>query len=53
MGRQKRAYCPGAFFHLSGRTQARIHWFDDEIKDRIVTIVADAVEESDVALTRL
>ena len=50
MGRRKRAYLPGTFFHLIGRTQARIHWFDDWIKDRILEIVADAVEESDVAL---
>ena len=50
MGRQTRPYLPGGFFHLVARTQARIHWFSDDVKDGIVRIIADAVEEADVVL---
>ena len=46
MGRTRRPYLPGAFFHLVARTQEKIHWFTEPAKDRIVEIIGDAVESS-------
>ena len=35
---------------MFARTQARVHWFSDPLKDDIVRIISDAVEASDVEL---
>ena len=48
MARARRPYLPGAFFHLTARTQNREHWFAaDIIKDSIVTYLADAADACD------
>jgi REP element-mobilizing transposase RayT len=50
MPREKRQYLPGAFFHLTARTQGRAHWFSDDAKTRILEYLADAVSESKIEL---
>lgn len=50
MPRETRPYLPGAFFHLTARTQGRAHWFNDDVKTRVVEFLADAVLESKVEL---
>jgi putative transposase len=51
MSRRLRPYVPGGFFHLTARTQGRVHWFDQAfVRDRIVEFIAKAVEETDVDL---
>lgn len=52
MARTRRPYLPGAFFHLTARTQDRVRWFEPpHIKDLIVGYIADAVQACDIDLT--
>lgn len=51
MARTRRPYLPGAFFHLTARTQDKVHWFEaPHTKDLIVGFIADAVQACDVDL---
>lgn len=49
MARTRRPYLPGAFFHLTARTQDKVKWFEaPHIKDLILGYIADAVQACDV-----
>jgi putative transposase len=51
MARARRPYLPGAFFHLTARTQDKVHRFtNDNTKDIIAGYIADAVDACDVDL---
>src|SRR5688500_16361304 len=51
MARARRPYLPGAFFHLTTRTQDKVHWFAaDRTKDIIAGYIADAADGCDVDL---
>ena len=51
MARARRPYLPGAFFHLTTRTQDKVHWFAaDNAKDIIAGYIADAVDACDADL---
>ena len=47
MGRQLRPYLPGAFFHLTSRTQGHVRYFDDALCERIVEFIEDAARGCD------
>ena len=47
MARQLRPYLPGAFFHLTSRTQGHVRYFDDELCGRMVGFLADAARGCD------
>lgn len=49
--RRRRPYLPGAFFHLTARTQGHLPWFEPAIvKDAVVTSLARAQQETDTEL---
>src|SRR4026207_1218033 len=51
MGRAFRPYLPGSFFHLTARTQDRVHWFRSRwMKDQVVDFLANAIEQCDTDL---
>ena len=50
MARLKRPFMPGAVFHVTTRCQARIHWFDEEIRHEIVRSIRDSIHKCDAVL---
>jgi REP element-mobilizing transposase RayT len=50
MSRSKRPYAPGTVFHITTRTQGKVHWFTDRIKARILESCASAFAKSDALL---
>lgn len=52
MSRAKRPYLPGAFFHLTARTQGTVDWFKTgECKSAIVGYLAEAAHATDTAIS--
>ncbi|HET9441472.1 MAG TPA: transposase [Longimicrobiales bacterium] len=47
MPRQQRAYFPGGFFHVTARTQGKIAWFDEAMRDHICDAIALVQKRSD------
>src|SRR5687767_2034783 len=50
MPRRKRSYLPGGAFHIYARTHRKEKWFDEELRDVIVSIIARALPRSDADL---
>jgi REP element-mobilizing transposase RayT len=41
---------PGTVFHITSRTSGKEHWFDEEVRNEIVTIVATSFRQNDAQL---
>lgn len=50
MARSPRTHAPGSVFHLTTRTQGKVHLFTDPLKPRIVDQLATVIRTSDVLL---
>jgi len=50
MSRTRRPYLPGTAFHVYARTIGRAAWFNDEVRDAVVGIIADALRRTDARL---
>ncbi|HEY0672592.1 MAG TPA: transposase [Longimicrobiales bacterium] len=48
MARQHRAYFPGGFFHVTARTQGKVAWFDEAMRDYICDAIALVQQRSDI-----
>ena len=48
--RRARSYLPTGVFHLTARTSGREHWFDEDIRTQIVTIIASAQHRTDTQI---
>lgn len=49
MPRQHRVHAPGSIMHLTARTQGKAHWFTDDIKTGIATVICDAARMRDTS----
>ena len=50
MPRNHRPHLPGHVFHITSRTQGQAHWFDDDIKARIESIIKEGVASAGARL---